>query len=175
MNPFLMGMATLAAANNPQLAAQIFGQNGIAPPMNSGVPAMSPMEFALATARGGSPGIGSYLEGPLQPTQAMPETVMPGMSVMGAPVAQPSGQAFAGNGMPMPAGTPGTTQVNPLTQMQRLPENDRPITNVGVNGPGIIPGRPGEANASLKDMFAMLTQMRRQDPLTVPTLGSLLG
>lgn len=121
------------------------------------------------------------------PPQAMQPSL--GEIIAGAPgvnaLAQASPTTLGAAGVPgMPGGpmAPGMSGANPIASLGQVlqgvqrPQAQAPLMSGGVSGSQKAPEaaiRGGQSGAQLQALLAML--QGRQQPLTVPTLGQLIG
>ena len=122
------------------------------------------------------------------PPQAMPQApqLSLGDIIAGAPgvnaLAQASPTTLGAAGMPGMPGGPMAPGANPMASLGQVlqgvqrPQAQAPLMSGGVSGSQKAPEaaiRGGQSGAQLQALLAML--QGRQQPLTVPTLGQLIG
>ncbi len=153
MDPFMLGLLSMTAAQQPQQFAQAMSQFGVSPQGFSGMNTQDPLG-SLITGQGMAPPAGGA-----QPTlDGWGATVTPSASQ--APQASP----------PLPG--------NMLSSLQgmKLPSPPQPIMSAGVSGsqnvpkPGAMPGNGALASAIMQ----LIGGGGMPDPLRVPALGSLI-
>jgi hypothetical protein len=169
MNPFILGLMSLAGASNPDLLSQVMSSGGVPPPATGASP-LDTAKLLMGMPQGDQ--LGALLNGPqsLQPT-VQPSPVGPGLSAIGASPLAAGGLGGAG-----PAGAAASA----LSGLQGVtaPTAPNPVFSGGVAGGVDTPkgnALMGKVGSPMLDQLMMLLNGRTADPLRVPPLGSLLG